>query len=144
MTVSGPDRVSSLKNRLARLAGPLLIFYMVLLLVTTWAAQQDFRASYAAQLQLDLGQRAAALSYFYQERLNSLKALAEDSAFEAYFANEALGMSMEYGLRASLLKIARLLEEKARTEPLTIDEKTEMQSLLRSLARSARGPGAKP
>lgn len=115
MTVSGPDRVSSLKNRLARLVGPLLIFYMLLLLVTTWVAQQDFRASYAAQLQLDLEQRASALSYFYQERLNSLQALAEDSTFEAYFANEALGMSMEYGLRASLLKIARLLEEKART-----------------------------
>lgn len=115
MSASDPDRVSLLKSGLARLAGPLLIFYILLLLVTTWVAQRDFQASYTAQLQLDLDQRASALSYFYQERLNSLKALAEDSAFEAYFANEALGMSMEYGLRASLLKIARLLEEKARS-----------------------------
>jgi predicted O-methyltransferase YrrM len=38
----------------------------------------------------------------------------------------------------------QVLEEKARTEPLTIDEKTEMQGLLRSLARSSRPQGAKP
>ena len=37
----------------------------------------------------------------------------------------------------------QVLEGKARTEPLTPEEKSEMQSLLRSLAQSARAPRAK-
>jgi DNA primase len=37
----------------------------------------------------------------------------------------------------------QILEEKARGEPLTAEEKTELQGLLRSRAQSARTPGAK-
>ena len=115
---AGQYRLSTFKDRLARLAGPLLILYMLLLLGVTYLAQRDFQASYTTQLQLDLEKRAAALSYFYQERIKDIRTLSGDSALEAYFANEALGMSMEYGLRASLLKIGRIMREKAQATTL--------------------------
>ena len=116
--IAGQYRLSPFKDRIGRLAGPLLILYMLLLLGVTSLAQRDFRSSYTTQLQLDLDKRAAALSYFYQERINDIRTLSSDSALEAYFANEALGMSMEYGLRASLLKASRILREKAEATTL--------------------------
>lgn len=103
---------------LVRLAGPLLLAYVIFLLVMTFVAQRDFSESYSTQLKLDLEKRSTALSYFYLERIDDIKTLREHGAFETHFANEALGMSMEYGLRASLQAINRAIDQKAQATRL--------------------------
>lgn len=61
-------------------------------------------------------QRSTAISYFFSERYNDMVRLVEGGAIDTYFANEALGMSMQYGLGASLQMIEnnfrRLLDER--------------------------------
>ena len=135
MPRSENTRSKAIKKWFVRLAGPLLILYVSLLLVVTFVAQRDFRESYSAQLHLDLEKRAAALSYFYLERINDIKALSEDNAFDSFFANQDLGMSMEYGLRASLLKIARAIKQKEETT--TLDEQPVFTRILFIDAQSA-------
>lgn len=57
------------------------------------------------QVTYDSERRATALVYFFSEQQVHLKELAESREVSAYFENKALGMSMEYGLRASILII---------------------------------------
>lgn len=51
-------------------------------------------------------QVASALGYFLPERQWDIARLASDTTVQTYFQNRAPGMSMQYGLRASLTQIA--------------------------------------
>jgi two-component system, NtrC family, sensor kinase len=64
----------------------------------------------------NLERRAAAVNYYFMERSSDLNELAESGAVENYYANKALGMSLEYGLLVSRTQIqttfSRLLKKK--------------------------------
>lgn len=100
-------------------AGPLLVAYLILLLGTTYISQQNLREATINELNLDIEKRAAALSYFHSERIGDITSLSEDQTLSAFFSNRALGMSMEYGLRASLLLMRK------RFEKLALDKKID-------------------
>ena len=102
---------SGLGRFLVYAAGPLLVAYLVLLLGTTYISQQNLREANLNELHLNIEKRAAALSYFHSERLVDITTLIEDQALYAYFSNRALGMSMQYGLRASLLSMRKRFEK---------------------------------
>ncbi len=85
--------------------------YVMLLLGTTWFAQGELRATTLAQARLSLQQQAAALGYFYSERHHDLTDLRKSAALSNFFANRDLGMSMQYGLRASLLRMQDALDQ---------------------------------
>lgn len=93
------------------IAGIVLLAFLGFIVFVTMVAQRDFRQSHAVQAQNDLDVRASALSYFFHERKKDLWNISEDVAIAAFFANEALGMSMEYGLGASLARLERRLDE---------------------------------
>ena len=82
-----------------------------LLLVKIYRAQTELRESVLNNFKQDLEKHAAALSYFYSERKNDLKNLPTKREISIYFENKALGMSMEYGLRASLMAIQESLDQ---------------------------------
>jgi len=84
-------------------AGPILIAYLLLLLSMSYLSQQNLKQASKNTLLFNIEKRASALSYFHSERLNDISVLANDRALSVYFSNRDLGMSMEYGLRASLL-----------------------------------------
>ena len=90
------------------LAGTALVIYLAVLLVTTHLAQDRLRESATARQALELRMRAAALSYFYAERRGDLLNLARSQPVAAFFSNRDLGMSMAYGLGASLQVIRTL------------------------------------
>ncbi|MGD8931867.1 MAG: EAL domain-containing protein [Chromatiales bacterium] len=121
MTNNEVNRISY--SRLGRFlvyaAGPLLVGYLVLLLGTTYVSQQNLREANRNELHLNIEKRAAALSYFYSERIADITTLIEDQTLYSFFSNRALGMSMEYGLRASLLLIRK------RFEKLVIDKQID-------------------
>jgi PAS domain S-box-containing protein len=103
-------------NVVALLASVLLIGFIGFLLASNYSSQKKIREAALKQLHLDINNRAAAVSYFFSERRNDLTELTGNRAISAFFENEALGMSMEYGLKASLIAISeefgRLLNQR--------------------------------
>ena len=101
-----PQNPQKISSRLGRIlfygAGLLLVIYLLLMLGTTYIAQRNLHAARLNELILSMEKRAAALSYFQVERMADLTNLAQDQSISVYFSNRALGMSLEYGLRASL------------------------------------------
>ncbi|NEV64670.1 putative bifunctional diguanylate cyclase/phosphodiesterase [Thiorhodococcus minor] len=91
------------RRALLVLGGLALCVYVAILLGTTYLAQRQLIASAEARQTLELELRATALGYFYAERRTDLANLARSRLMTTFFANRDLGMSMEYGLRASLL-----------------------------------------
>ena len=89
----------------AFIAAVVLLVCLATLLLKTYHAQIEVRESILNNFKQDLAKHAAALSYFYAERKNDLKNLPTKREISIYFENKALGMSMEYGLRASLIAI---------------------------------------
>jgi signal transduction histidine kinase/CheY-like chemotaxis protein/HPt (histidine-containing phosphotransfer) domain-containing protein len=87
--------------------GLLLAGLVAFLISRNYLAQVDLQQYALKNLQQGLEKHAEAVSYFYAERLNDLKNLAENREISIYFENQALGMSMDYGLQASLLTIQK-------------------------------------
>lgn len=92
-------------------ASPLLVAFMLLLLGTTYLSQQSLREAADHELWYNLEKRASTLGYFYSERKTDINNLLKDRSVSTYFANKALGMSMEYGLRASLISMRKSFRE---------------------------------
>ncbi|NTU47406.1 MAG: hypothetical protein HGA84_00195, partial [Syntrophobacteraceae bacterium] len=86
------------------------------LLVANYSSQVKIQTYALERLRHASEKRAGAISYFYSERKDDLKWLAEQRAVTTFFENRALGMSLQYGLRDSLHSIGRefdrFLEEK--------------------------------
>jgi two-component system, cell cycle sensor histidine kinase and response regulator CckA len=103
-------------NITAALAIVGLVVYMGFLIVANYLSQVELQKGVLEQLRQDTEKRAIALTYFFSERRNDLKELTRSRAISAYFENKALGMSMTYGLQASLDAIVevfeRILEDK--------------------------------
>jgi PAS domain S-box-containing protein len=77
--------------------------YLVFLLYSQYRYQSELQEYYLSRLLEDTEKRATAVSYFFSERMNDMVMLAECRELSVYFENLALGMSMEYGLSASLM-----------------------------------------
>ena len=79
-----------------------LVAYLGFLLTDLYRSRNELQKSSRARLLEDVDKRSQALGYFFSERVNDLQELAANRELSAYFENQALGMSMEYGLAASL------------------------------------------
>ena len=82
-----------------------LIGCISVLLFVTYTSQKRIEDFALDQLRQGAEKRAEAGSYFYLERRNDLKSLAELRALFTFFENQALGMSMRYGLSDSLFAV---------------------------------------
>jgi len=90
------------------LAGGALSAYIVTLLVVSFYSYSARNESALDQLTIDAEKRAEALSYFFSERKDDITTLIMAPALGNFFTNKDLGMSMEYGLKASLTAINNL------------------------------------
>ena len=80
-----------------------VVGYLVFLLFSQYRSQQELEKLYINGLLRDSERHATAFGYFFSERGDDIVRLAESRELAIYFENKALGMSMEYGLSASLL-----------------------------------------
>ena len=100
----------------AALAQIILVVFVGFLIGTNYLSQVELEKSTTENLLHELKYRAASLSHFFAERKGDLDDLAVGRDITAYFENKALGMSVEYGLRAGLVRIAaafdHLMEER--------------------------------
>ncbi len=104
------------------IAGITLAVCLALLLFKIYRGQMELRESVLNYFKQDLEKHAAGLSYFYAERKNDLKNLPTKREISIFFENKALGMSMEYGLRASLIAIQESLDQTLKERMLGEDQ----------------------
>ncbi len=110
------------KRDVITLVVSLLVFgSLSFLLLLNYRSQLKLQEIALGQLRADTEKRAVALSYFFSERKNDLQNLVEYQALAAYFANQALGMSMKYGLWDSVYAIRRRFERFLKTRKLAGD-----------------------
>ena len=84
------------------LLGLSLVTYLGFLLTDLYRSRSELQNSSQTRLLEDADKRSQSLNYFFSERVNDMKELAANRELSAFFENKALGMSMEYGLAASL------------------------------------------
>ena len=76
--------------------------YTIVLLWHVFAAEATLHELNDGRIKAETQHRATAISDFFQERRNQAVELAENHDIETFLLNKALGMSMQYGLIASL------------------------------------------
>jgi len=99
-----------------RLGGLLLGGYISLLIGLVYLGQIHLRQALFDQARLTIEKQAAAVNYFFNEQKDEIREFARNPVFNNFFANRAMGMSMEYGLQESLFMVRheldRLLDRK--------------------------------
>jgi PAS domain S-box-containing protein len=88
------------------------------LIIVNHFSHRSLQSANISRFQQNLEDRCRSVSYFFSERENDLQALANSSAITGFFTNRALGMTMAYGLRASLNNIDRLFAQRGKTSRL--------------------------
>ena len=91
-----------------------LVGYVGYLVMAYYRAQLALQESQRIQLVQESERRASAASYFFNAQANGLNELAEAREIAIYFENLALGMSLEYGLSASLAAVQDLFDRYVR------------------------------
>ena len=106
--------VSVIIARLSKVAAFLLcgvlIAYIGFLVLSQYRSRLALQESQFRQLAQGIEKRATAVRYFYSEREDDLQNLSESRDISLYFENKALGMSLEYGLQASVIAIQDLFD----------------------------------
>ena len=87
-----------------------LVGLMAVLLFTHYRATAELQQDLIERLHLETQSRATALDYFFSERRDDLSHLSNSRLLGAFFENRALGMSLEYGLKQSLIPVQRAFE----------------------------------
>ncbi|GFO69725.1 hypothetical protein GMLC_33040 [Geomonas limicola] len=103
--------LSQTSRVLATLIGLALVGYIGYLVLAQYRTQLAVQDAALTQLTSDTSRRATALSYFFGEQKDKLHELSESREVSAYFENKDLGMSFEYGLRASQIMIDELFQK---------------------------------
>ena len=104
-----------------------LIACLAWLVVAFYQSQISLQKQLVKDFNKEMAIRSGALGYFFQERLNDLHNLSESRSVSSYYTNKALGMTMEYGLKASLVQVERELNK------WTDEKKIEGKPIYRSL-----------
>jgi PAS domain S-box-containing protein len=89
-----------------------LAVYITALLVNAFRSQAQLYSAAEARLLADNQQTAAVISDFVADQKHFVINLAENHEIQTYLTNEALGMSMRYGLNANLYAIETSFQSK--------------------------------
>ncbi len=99
------------------IVGSVMALYLAMLISVGYIGQMRLRESLREQEQLSVEKQATAIGYFLHNQQESVDELSESQQIRTFLANRDLGMSMRYGLRASLNAISRAFEH-ARTSKM--------------------------
>lgn len=92
-------------------AGIILAGYLLLILGVTNVGQSRLKASQQNELHLKVTQYVNSLSYFFTVTQDNIEALCNDKTMATFFANRSSGMSLQYGLGASLFNLKNLINQ---------------------------------
>jgi signal transduction histidine kinase len=95
--------ISTIRYVFALLLLMALTGYMSYLVYSQYHAQEDLQRVSLNRLIDEHDKRAVSLRYFINDRLSDILDLSDNRELASYYENRALGMSIEYGLGASLI-----------------------------------------
>jgi two-component system, sensor histidine kinase and response regulator len=84
--------------------------YIIYLVYAQYQAQGMLQQANFARYRQESEKKALSFGYYLSERLHDLSTLAESRDLASYFENQALGMSIEYGLGASIDAVSEMLK----------------------------------
>ena len=102
---------NSTKNFFIIIAGILLVGYIFVLISITYLDKKKIEIYQNNEIESNIKNRAITLEHFLNSIQSDFTDIYEKKAMTMYFANKDLGMSMQYGLKASINRIQRLLNE---------------------------------
>ncbi len=105
------NRSAVLKIFFAAGLGVVLVGVISLVLWNYYRSQAELKAASIETFKSGLDRRASALGYYFMKRKAELAGLAGNKSVANYFVNKDLGMSLAYGLRASLIQMNAALIE---------------------------------
>jgi hypothetical protein len=105
MTYSQPKRAFRFQVLVAGVTAILVVGYVSFLLISYYRSQVDLQKNLLKQMQQESEKQALAVGYFFNERNDDLVNLSRSREVAAFFESKDLGMSMEYGLKLSLIPI---------------------------------------
>ncbi len=83
----------------------ILTGFVGFLLISNYKSLQKLRTSALKQYEHEFEARASNLAHFLGNQRQLVTAVVDSGKLELYFENKALGMSMQYGLRSTLLAL---------------------------------------
>lgn len=98
-------KIYILRDSALILVSLLVLFFVAALVWVNYTASLQVRSTIIQQIKLDTEKRAAATAFFFSGCVEDLKSLADSRDIETFFENRALGMSMRYGLKQSIIPI---------------------------------------
>jgi len=88
------------------------------LLISNYRSLQKLRDSAKTQYQYEFEQRSWSLENFLENQRQKVTSLTNSGKLDLYFENKALGMSMKYGLRSTLLSLVSELSQFVRQQQI--------------------------
>ncbi|OEF27536.1 putative bifunctional diguanylate cyclase/phosphodiesterase [Vibrio rumoiensis] len=98
-------------RRLVTSGAILLVLYLAIILTVTNLGQARLKESQERELSLKVQSYASVLEMFFSANDENITNISNGRSMQAFFANLASGMSMEYGLGASLIKLEKELNK---------------------------------
>jgi len=94
------------------IAGGLIpLTYVISLLIYNYQDNVALQDSSIKRYTLGVEKQAATIGYFFLERKYDIRSMANSLEIGTYFANKAMGMSEQYGLKVSLFTIRKMMKE---------------------------------
>ena len=88
-----------------------LVALMGFLLFDNYQSAASLQRTLLERMHQEAARRAVSLDYFFGERRSDVAHLTRSREVEVFFENRALGMSLRYGLKQSLISIKQLFDE---------------------------------
>ncbi|PFG58458.1 diguanylate cyclase/phosphodiesterase [Vibrio sp. ES.051] len=104
------NKISS--RKIITISAILVSIYLAMLIVVTSLGQNKLKDSQYRELDLKVKSYASTLDNLFTIASEDIDNLSTDKTVQTFFANLASGMSMEYGLGASLINLQRRFDEK--------------------------------
>jgi len=102
---------NKIKNIYIIFAGIILVSYILALIAITAIDQKKIENYQEKEINSFVQSKAVTLEYFFNVLKKDISNISNNKILSSYFLNKALGMSMEYGLKISINKIDRFLNE---------------------------------
>ena len=93
--------------RAIQIVGVLIGLYLATLVGVAYVGQARFHDALVEQERLSIEKHASTIDFFLATQQAAIDELAQSRTVHTFLANRDLGMSMRYGLRASLSAISR-------------------------------------
>ncbi|MGR5231316.1 putative bifunctional diguanylate cyclase/phosphodiesterase [Vibrio rotiferianus] len=103
-------------KKIITISAILVSLYLAMIITVTSLGQHKLKDSQHRELDLKVKSYAGTLDNLFTIASEDIDHLSTDKTVQTFFANLASGMSMEYGLGASLINLKRKLREKSDTK----------------------------